>query len=183
MGKPVPDPLLGGVVDRCGALVQQRVYPRRIWRATFCLTGHAANREQQSKFGVDHSDIAHARSVGLCGCRVNFTNLSDVLARGCPARSGVRRAGTNRPPGTQQRRNGSNSAARSGLTRNAEPKQRHPITVNEHAVSSDHIRAHPRPVPRRPGRMRDRGRPQQRLSEVGADVVIAGLLAVVCRSS
>ncbi len=37
---------------------------------------------------------------------------------------------------------------RSGLTRNAEPKQRHPITVNEHAISSDHIRAHPRPVPR-----------------------------------
>jgi hypothetical protein len=32
------------------ALVQQRVYPRRIWRATFCLTGHVANREQQ--FGL-----------------------------------------------------------------------------------------------------------------------------------
>ena len=48
---------LSGHLCRCGPptkldkpFVQQRVYPRRIWRATSCLTGHVANRQQQ--FGV-----------------------------------------------------------------------------------------------------------------------------------
>jgi hypothetical protein len=37
--------------------VQQCVYPRRIWRATFCLTGHVANREQRVQFANDISEL------------------------------------------------------------------------------------------------------------------------------
>jgi hypothetical protein len=55
----------------CGrALVQKRVYPRRIWRATFCLKGHLANREQQSEFGVDHLGVAHAAELSAVASEV-----------------------------------------------------------------------------------------------------------------
>ena len=55
------------------ALVQQRVYPRRIWRATFCLTGHVANREQKSEVGVDDLDVTHART--FVSARADVTSL------------------------------------------------------------------------------------------------------------
>jgi hypothetical protein len=45
------------------ALVQQRVYPRRVWRLSLCFTGHVAKGKQQSEFAVDHLEVAHARSV------------------------------------------------------------------------------------------------------------------------
>ena len=56
-------------------LVQQRVYPRRVWRATFCLTGHLANREQQPELGVDGLEVAPVAERRSVRCSQHFTLL------------------------------------------------------------------------------------------------------------